>query len=225
MTQKAPKSAKEKVVSLLSRWVEVVREGHSVLGFLPGFYDGWLLDYEGEVLDPFTQSERLAALGLRVSLSLVCTHACSALVESRLNQTAKEFLETTVHRYAALAWEPVATGLLDEVINQCVGSAKCKDILQNDWDRIDEGEDSKEAQQRRTKAVYAKRWAVFVTLLSGVFLFFTQQSRHTQKALRELPRSLLDTIIKEPLTMLAQLTVSMCLGRPIAGISYAWRGQ
>eukprot|EP01061_Rhynchopus_euleeides_P020328 TRINITY_DN33108_c0_g1_i1.p2 TRINITY_DN33108_c0_g1~~TRINITY_DN33108_c0_g1_i1.p2 ORF type:complete len:225 (+),score=83.05 TRINITY_DN33108_c0_g1_i1:93-767(+) len=203
----------------LQRWVDAVREGHTVFGFLPGFYDGWLLDSEGVIRDPFTRSERVVALGLRVSVSLLVSYVGDVVVQSEWNKTLKEWTRDNILSLTACVWDSVVVAGLDASINLLVGSAKCKQILQNDWDREDS--ESPEAVERRQKANRAKVWAGFVSVAGALFFALTAHTERTAKVLGEFHKSFaIDALIVEPLTMMAQLAASLFLGRPISGISY-----
>ena len=205
---------------IVLRWVEHVREGHSALGMLPGFYDGWLLDNEGYIRDPFTRFERTAALGLRVSTALFVSYFSEVALDSRANEAARAVLQPRVAAVVFAYWDTFVVAVIKQFVHLSVGASRCKAILQNDWDRL-EGDLTEEATRRRAKATFAKVWAVLVTVFGVAFFTFTSGTERTRGILTSYAKSfVMDVFIIEPLTILGTVVASFALSRPIAGVSY-----
>eukprot|EP01060_Flectonema_neradi_P013466 TRINITY_DN20225_c0_g1_i1.p1 TRINITY_DN20225_c0_g1~~TRINITY_DN20225_c0_g1_i1.p1 ORF type:complete len:222 (+),score=43.54 TRINITY_DN20225_c0_g1_i1:42-668(+) len=203
------------MMTFIERYLSVLRESHSVFGMLPGFYDGFLLDSEEQIPDPFTRSERTLALGMRVATNLFIKYWGSVAVESDWYLSRKTHWDYPVIRNISDAVLLSAVGV---VINHTIGSAKTKEILQKDWNTADSN------SPKRRNARMAKLWSLLVTASGFVFFAFTFTTERTQSCLCSWAKSFAkDALIFEPLTTLCMLTLSALFGVPVGGVSYKKR--
>eukprot|EP01064_Diplonema_japonicum_P002016 TRINITY_DN1130_c0_g1_i1.p1 TRINITY_DN1130_c0_g1~~TRINITY_DN1130_c0_g1_i1.p1 ORF type:complete len:218 (+),score=27.05 TRINITY_DN1130_c0_g1_i1:39-692(+) len=195
----------------LARYCDVVREGHSVFGMLPGFYDGWLLDNEGIIKDPFNRTERTLALVMKATSDILLAYWGNIACKSEFNLRLKSAMWIRV----AFVWDFVVTTAVVHTLSHLVGYAKCKQELQSDNNL--QNNKSKRMQSRK-----ASIWAGFVTTVSAAFVYFRRDDAVMQGVLRDwYPSFLKGAFINEPLMMLGTLLLSCGIRRPVGGISYA----
>ncbi|KAJ9456305.1 hypothetical protein DIPPA_12486 [Diplonema papillatum] len=205
----------------LSRFTEVLKEGHSVIGILPGCYDGWLLDYEGEVRDPFTRTERILALGMKAACDYMVRYASEAVMEWLDNRVVLPE-SGIVGRIVQSSWDTAVVSLVSSTVSYVVGPARCKAILQKDWNFAG-GEEG--AEERHTKAVAARVWAFIVVVAGAALVYKAPKDTKKKKIQREwISAFLVETIFTEPLMMSFALALSLVLRRPVSGVSFAYRG-
>ena len=203
------------MTEFFTRYLSIVREGHSVFGMLPGCYDGWLLDSEDQIPDPFTRSERALSLGMRIAMNLFVKYWGDVAVTSNWYLTKREHWDYPVVRGVSDAALLSAVGI---VLNHTVGSAKTKEILQNDWNTASEN------SFERKHAKIAKMWSFAITISGFAFFAFTFTTERTQDCLKAWLKSFVkDAFIIEPLTTLCMMTLSAIVRRPVGGVSYKKR--
>eukprot|EP01063_Lacrimia_lanifica_P006854 TRINITY_DN14326_c0_g1_i1.p1 TRINITY_DN14326_c0_g1~~TRINITY_DN14326_c0_g1_i1.p1 ORF type:complete len:258 (+),score=44.84 TRINITY_DN14326_c0_g1_i1:106-774(+) len=205
-------------VAFLKRFWAITRESHSMFGMLPGFYDGWLLDHEGVVKDPFTRSERAAALGLTLSVNFIARYITLALMDTERNRALMAKMPQLLQDW----WDTVVEGVLAQLVNRLVGGEAVKQILQEDWDQA-------ASPEKRRKSAHAMLYCVLCTAATTLAAAATRRAARTKQTLGDTlalsPSSGLvqDALVIEPTATLLCVYVSYMTGKPFGGVSYAAR--